>query len=155
MSRIDSEDYSQKILQLQAAIKYEEENYPATKNLVDQCLQDDPDTIINYACIAYKEGRFEEARKKFSDALNVLGYQSDLKYNVALCHYKMKQYSPALENIADIIEVCTAFDSLAYVKIHLKVCHVACRKEFVNILSSRWVPTRMEITLGLLGTRQY
>ena len=28
----------------------------------------------------------------------------DLSYNIALCHYMMKQYAPALKHIADIIE---------------------------------------------------
>ena len=30
--------------------------------------------MINYACITYKEGNFEDARKKFVDAINTLGY---------------------------------------------------------------------------------
>jgi tetratricopeptide repeat protein 30 len=33
-----------------------------------------------------------------------LGYQADLQCNIALCHYKMKQYGPALKLIAEIIE---------------------------------------------------
>ena len=36
-------------------------------------MPDDPDTVINYACITYKEGNFEDARKKFVDAINTLG----------------------------------------------------------------------------------
>ncbi len=33
-----------------------------------------------------------------------MGYQPQLSYNVALCHYMLRQYAPALKNIADIIE---------------------------------------------------
>ena len=45
-----------------------------------------------------------EACKKFTAAMNVKGYQAHLSYNIALCHYYMKQYALALKNIADIIE---------------------------------------------------
>jgi tetratricopeptide repeat protein 30 len=37
-------------------------------------------------------------------AMQVVGYKADLSYNIALCHYMMKQYAPALKHIADIIE---------------------------------------------------
>ena len=37
-------------------------------------------------------------------AMQVLGYKADLSYNIALCHYMLKQYAPALKHIADIIE---------------------------------------------------
>lgn len=30
--------------------------------------------------------------------------QSELAYNVALCHYKLKQFGPSLKNLAEIIE---------------------------------------------------
>ncbi len=47
---------------------------------------------------------FEAARLKFVEAMNTLGYQPDLAYNVALCYYRQKQYGPALKHIAEIIE---------------------------------------------------
>lgn len=37
------------------AIKYEQDELAACKSLVDQCLSDDPDTIISYASISFKE----------------------------------------------------------------------------------------------------
>lgn len=43
------------LLHSQGAIKYEQDELPACKSLVDQCLSDDPDTIISYASIAFKE----------------------------------------------------------------------------------------------------
>ncbi len=55
-------------------------------------------------CLLYKEGRYEEALAKFSAAQQVLGYDPHLSYNVALCHYRMKDLAPALKHIADIIE---------------------------------------------------
>lgn len=36
--------------------------------------------------------------------MQIVGYKVDLSYNIALCHYMMKQYAPALKHIADIIE---------------------------------------------------
>lgn len=103
-SRVDGEEHTQRLLQLQAAIKYEMDDLAACKSMVDQCAPEDPDTLINQACITYKEGEFEKARQMFSDAMNTLGYQADLAYNVALCHYCMKQYAQALRLVADIIE---------------------------------------------------
>lgn len=47
---------------------------------------------------------YEEACQKFTTAMAILGYQPQLSYNIALCHYQMKQYAPALKHIADIIE---------------------------------------------------
>ncbi|KAG0722580.1 Tetratricopeptide repeat protein 30A [Chionoecetes opilio] len=59
---------------------------------------------LYYAQALYQEGRYEEACQKFTSALQVAGYQPHLSYNIALCHYRLKQYSPALKHIADIIE---------------------------------------------------
>ena len=52
----------------------------------------------------YKEGSYEEARKLFTTAVNASGYQPELAYNIALCYYQVKQYGPALKEIAEIIE---------------------------------------------------
>nr|XP_027228889.1 tetratricopeptide repeat protein 30A-like [Penaeus vannamei] len=102
--QIEGADYAGRITKLQAAIKYGEEDLPGAKSLVDQCPADDPDTEVNHGCLLYKEGRFEEACQKFTSALQVAGNQPHLSYNIALCHYRLKQYAPALKHIADIIE---------------------------------------------------
>ena len=57
----------------------------------------DEDIAVSKACCLYKEEDFEGARIKFEDALAKQGYQADLAYGVALCHYRMKQYGPALK----------------------------------------------------------
>lgn len=36
--------------------------------------------------------------------MNTLGYNCELAYNIALCHFKMKQLAPSLSHIAEIIE---------------------------------------------------
>lgn len=102
--QIENPTYHGKVLKLQAAIKYGEEDLQGAKSMVEQCAADDPDTEINLGCLLYKEGRYAEACQKFQTAMNILGYQPDLSYNIALCFYSLKQYAPALKHIADIIE---------------------------------------------------
>ncbi|CAH1273720.1 intraflagellar transport protein 70A-like isoform X1 [Branchiostoma lanceolatum] len=101
---LESQAYQAKILKLQAAIKYGEEDLSGAKSLVEQGPSEDPDTDINLGCLLYKEGRYEEACHKFTTAMQILGYKADLSYNIALCYYSMRQYAPALKHIADIIE---------------------------------------------------
>ncbi|XP_067137146.1 intraflagellar transport protein 70A [Centruroides vittatus] len=102
--QIDNPAYQTKIVKLQGAIKYGEEDLSAAKSLVDQCPTDDPDTEVNLGCLLYKEGKYEEACAKFNTAIQVEGYRPDLSYSIALCYYHMKHYAPALKHIADIIE---------------------------------------------------
>ena len=59
-------------------------------------------------CLLYAEQKWEEARTKFTEAMQMVGYQADLAYDIALCYYHTKQYGPALKHIADIIERCLA-----------------------------------------------
>ncbi|KAH3867176.1 hypothetical protein DPMN_030301 [Dreissena polymorpha] len=54
--------------------------------------------------VSTQEHRYQEACQKFTTAIQILGFKPDLAYNIALCHYMMKQYAPALKHIADIIE---------------------------------------------------
>jgi len=101
---IENESYRQRKLNLQASIDYEQDDLTSCKAHLDQCLPDDPDTIVGTGAVMYKEGNYEGARGKFTEAMNVLGYQAELAYNIALCHYRMKQLGPAMKYIADIIE---------------------------------------------------
>lgn len=102
--QIENPEYQTKIVKLQAAIKYGEEDLAAAKSLVDQSPPGDPDTGVNLGCLLFKEGRYEEACKKFMTAMQVEGYVPDLSYNIALCYYRLKQYALALKHIAEIIE---------------------------------------------------
>ncbi|XP_065846573.1 intraflagellar transport protein 70A-like isoform X2 [Oscarella lobularis] len=102
--RVESSTMQAKVVKLQAGVKYAEEDFPGSRTLVEQCPIDDPETDVMLACILFKEGQHEEACSKFTTAMQVLGYQPDLSYNIALCHYQMKQYAAALKHIADIIE---------------------------------------------------
>ena len=60
--------------------------------------------LMSGLIFSIQENRYEEACAKFTTAMQILGYKADLSYNIALCHYMMKQYAPALKHIADIIE---------------------------------------------------
>uniref|UniRef100_A0A673KQ71 Tetratricopeptide repeat protein 30 n=1 Tax=Sinocyclocheilus rhinocerous TaxID=307959 RepID=A0A673KQ71_9TELE len=101
---LDSTTSHTKMIKLQAAIKYGEEDFSGAKTLVEQLPQDNPDYDVDLGCLLYKEGEYEEACKKFMSSMNVLGYQPDLAYNIALCYYSLKQYASALKYIAEMIE---------------------------------------------------
>ncbi|XP_075221413.1 tetratricopeptide repeat domain 30 isoform X2 [Lycorma delicatula] len=103
-AKIDDPDYNTKVTKLKAAVKYGEEDLVSAKALVENCPEDDPDTEINHGCILYKEGHYDDALQKFSTALMILGYNPHLSYNVALCYYRLKEYTAALKHIGDIIE---------------------------------------------------
>lgn len=94
---IENNDYKDKVTKLQAAIKYGEEDIISARNLVESCPAEDPDTEVNLACLLYKEGNYEESLIKFTTTLQNQGFKPYLSYNVALCHYRLKEYGPALK----------------------------------------------------------
>jgi tetratricopeptide repeat protein 30 len=89
---------------LEAAIRFELEDYSGCKAFVEQSHKSDPDTIANEACLLLKEGNIEEAYEKYSEASRIVGFRADLVYGGALCHYMLKNYVGALKEIAEIIE---------------------------------------------------
>ncbi|KAJ3314377.1 Tetratricopeptide repeat protein 30A [Boothiomyces sp. JEL0838] len=101
---IDHPPSAQEILKLEAAIRYELEDYAGCKLLIDQAPKDDPETIANQACLMLKEGNYEEACKMYTDVTKIVGFRADIAYDTALCYYYMRDYVPALKNIAEIIE---------------------------------------------------
>lgn len=94
----------QRMTKLQAAIAYEQDETQNCKSLLEQCPSEDADTIVNMGCVLYKEGFYDDARGKYVEAMNSLGYQPELAYNIALCYYRTKQFGPALKHLAEIIE---------------------------------------------------
>ncbi len=46
--------YAHRVLMLQAATSYELNDMSTCKSLVDQMMPDEPDTIVNSACILYR-----------------------------------------------------------------------------------------------------
>lgn len=102
--RVEGEQLSQRVLMLQSIIKYEQDELPASKGFLDKCHNEDPDIVVNYAAVSFKEGNYADARAKYMEAINSLGFQADLSYNIALCYYREKQYGPALRCIAEIMD---------------------------------------------------
>nr|CCA19244.1 hypothetical protein ALNC14_053870 [Albugo laibachii Nc14] len=103
-SQLDDERFASRINLLHAAVYYEQDDLKATRSILERCVAQDPTTLVFEGAIAYKEGDFQHARNKFSDAIQVLGYHADLAYNVALCLFKQQQYGNAMRQIAEIIE---------------------------------------------------
>ena len=101
---VASPQFKQRVLLMQSAVKYEQDELGHAKMYLSQCSPGDPEAGIVEAAILYKEEKYEEARVKFQEALNQIGYQCDLAYNVALCFYKQKQYAQCLKYLAEIIE---------------------------------------------------
>lgn len=102
--KADDDEMKFDVVKLQAAIKYNNEELTEARTLVDSCRADDEDTLVNQACIMYAEERYDEACASFTTAMQATKYRSDLAYNIALCHYRMKRYAAALKHISDIIE---------------------------------------------------
>ncbi len=101
--RVEGEQYSQKVIMLQSIIKYEQDELQSCKSLLDQC-HDDPDVLVNYAAISFKEGKYDKARQQYLDVMNMVGYSPDLAYNIALCYYREKNFIAALKYISEIVE---------------------------------------------------
>ncbi|XP_034046694.1 tetratricopeptide repeat protein 30A isoform X2 [Thalassophryne amazonica] len=101
---LDNSSSHTQMVKLQASIKYCEENYSAAKALIEQLPQDDPDYIYNMGCLLYQEQKYEEACKKFITAMQVLGYQPALSYNIALCYYNLRNYSQVNKYSQEIID---------------------------------------------------
>ncbi|KAI1708251.1 tetratricopeptide repeat protein 30A2 [Ditylenchus destructor] len=104
LAQIDDPKLESKVVKLDAAIKYREEDLVNARILVEQFASDDPDVEVNLACLDYKEGKFEEALKRFQKATQTHGYQADLTYALALCHYRIKDYPQALRFISEIVD---------------------------------------------------
>jgi tetratricopeptide repeat protein 30 len=103
-SGIESDEYMQRVQKIQAYAHYEAGDLTATKAHAEKCLQADPDTMVLQGCILYKEENFEDSRKKFQEAQNVLEYQPHVAYNIALCSFRLRQYTPSLKSMQEIIE---------------------------------------------------
>lgn len=101
---IENPDYTERVMLLQAANNYEQDEVQLARSILDQCSPDAEERQVFEGALLWKEKRFADAMKQFTDAMNTTGYQPDLSYNVALCYFSMKQYGPALKHIAEIIE---------------------------------------------------
>ncbi|XP_061568286.1 intraflagellar transport protein 70A [Cololabis saira] len=101
---LDNPSSHTKMVKLQTCIKYCEEDYSTVKSLLEQLPQEDPDYVYSLGCLLYQEGKYEEACKRFTAAMQVLGYKPALSYNIALTYYSLKNYPQALKYVREIME---------------------------------------------------
>uniref|UniRef100_A0A5K3FNF6 Tetratricopeptide repeat protein 30 n=1 Tax=Mesocestoides corti TaxID=53468 RepID=A0A5K3FNF6_MESCO len=102
--QIENPEYKDRVIKLQAAIRYGEGDMTGAAAFIEQCLVDDPDTSVNVGCLLYREGKYPQACKRFQQVMTVVGFQPTIAYNIALCFYQMKHYAQSLKHIATIIE---------------------------------------------------
>ena len=103
-ARVASDALAGRGLTLQASVAYAEGDLATARALLEGCPPGDADARVNSACVLYKEGATEEARKRFEEAIAVGGWAPDLAYNVAVCHYAAKAPGAALRWVNDVIE---------------------------------------------------
>merc|ERR1719162_898992 len=101
---IENPEFTERVMLLQAAVSYEQDEVQLARSILDQCSPDAQERQVFEGALLWKEKRHAEAMKQFNDAMNSSGYDSPLSYNNALCFYSLGQYGPALKNIAEIIE---------------------------------------------------
>jgi tetratricopeptide repeat protein 30 len=104
LSQAHKGECSQRLLLIRAAVMMENEELDACKGILDECVRDDPETICAEATLDFKEGRYDDALAKYSDAFNLIGFDANLAHNIALCHYMLNQYSDANDIADQIIE---------------------------------------------------
>jgi len=75
-SAVDHPDFASRITKLEAAIRYELEDFAGCRVLVEQGPRDDPDTISNQACLLFKECNFEEACGMYMQVSKIVGFRA-------------------------------------------------------------------------------
>eukprot|EP00826_Nyctotherus_ovalis_P012245 TRINITY_DN13219_c0_g3_i7.p1 TRINITY_DN13219_c0_g3~~TRINITY_DN13219_c0_g3_i7.p1 ORF type:complete len:565 (-),score=208.82 TRINITY_DN13219_c0_g3_i7:62-1756(-) len=102
---IDDPSLGEKVEQLKAAVSFGRHNYSEAREHLKKVGKKDVSGVINEGCILFKEKKFGEALKKFREGKKMLvGYHSQLYYNIALCHYRMEEYEEALKYIKIIVQ---------------------------------------------------
>lgn len=101
---IESPELKEKILQLQCAIRYFNEEYSSTQTLLAQRNPYHESTLNDEGCLLYQANVFDDALQRFMAALQNGGFNSLIAYNAAMCHYRRKENAQALNYIAEIVE---------------------------------------------------
>jgi tetratricopeptide repeat protein 30 len=92
------------VARLLAHVAFEENEIATCRAFLDKCPSDDMDVVVDMACVSLRDGKHEEALTRFAEARAALGYQPDVAYNEALCHYRAKQFGKCLSSLGEIIE---------------------------------------------------
>ena len=67
----NQETNRERVVKLQAAIRYSSDDFPGAAAFVQQCSPEDPDRVVNFGCLLYQEGKYNEACKHFQQAISV------------------------------------------------------------------------------------
>lgn len=102
LAKLNKKQPSQRALITQAAVKMEDD-LNTCKAILSECLHDDPETVCAYATIDFKEGKVEDALEKYTHVIDIIGFEPNIAYNMALCHYILKQYADASRVVEKII----------------------------------------------------
>jgi tetratricopeptide repeat protein 30 len=92
---------------LQAAIRYTEEDIQSAKSIITESDPENQDIMLDAAVILFKENRFDEALKKYTEIKRRHGFKLEIAYCIALCYYRLNRYSEALTFIVEIKGNCT------------------------------------------------
>lgn len=101
---IDAGNLKERVLQLQCAIRYFNEEYSSTQTLLSQRNPYHETTLNDEGCLLYQANVFDEALQRFEAALQSGGYNPLVAYNAAMCHYRRKENREALNYISEIVE---------------------------------------------------
>lgn len=101
---IDTPGIKERVLQLQSAIRYFNEEYSSTQALLLQRNAYIESTLNDEGCLLYQANAFDQALQRFTGALQSGGFNPLIAYNAALCHYRRKENTQALNYIAEIVE---------------------------------------------------
>lgn len=103
-TQVTAPDWKEKVLQLQSAICYGNEDYAAAQNFLSQRPSGNEMTMNDEGCLLYQANMYEDALGRFTVALQTGGFHPLIAYNAALCHFRKKEHSQALNYIAEIVE---------------------------------------------------
>lgn len=101
---IEAHELKEKNLQLQCAIRYFNEEYSSCQTLLAQRNPYHESTLNDEGCLLFQANVFDVALQRFTAALQNGGFNPLIAYNAAMCHYRRKENSQALNYIAEIVE---------------------------------------------------
>lgn len=103
-TQITGAELKEKVLQLQSAISYGNEDYAAAQGLLSQRAAGNEMTMNDEGCLLYQANMYEDSLGRYTVALQTAGFHPLIAYNAALCHFRKKENSQALNYIAEIVE---------------------------------------------------
>jgi tetratricopeptide repeat protein 30 len=101
---VTAPEHAERMTQLQASIRYVQDDLPGTQAFLAQADATSADTIVAMAGVQFKEGKYEEALASYESAISMIGQGVDMMYNMAVCRYRLGQHAPAMQLCNEIIE---------------------------------------------------